>query len=212
MISDENELTLTKSGRGKSSQKRSAIEEAAALLFLQNGYSRTSMDAIANQASVSKQTVYSHFSSKEALFTACIVAKVSEYNLTRTDKLLDVPLLAGLVAIGRNFLTLLFDPKVLEMYRTVIGEAGHAPQIARLFFESGPAPTIAAVERFLTHHQAGGRLRVEDAHHSAVLLLDMFGSKYHLRLLLGVCSPPDEEELSQYIHKVADEFLRIVTA
>ena len=34
------------------------------------------MDAVAQRAGVSKQTVYSHYANKEELFKACIRAKV----------------------------------------------------------------------------------------------------------------------------------------
>ena len=52
----------------RSARKRRAIVEAATTLFLENGYRGTSMDQIAAVARVSKQTVYKHFSDKEALF------------------------------------------------------------------------------------------------------------------------------------------------
>ena len=62
-------------GRPKDMAKRQAILEAAKILFLSNGYANTSMDAVALEAGVSKLTVYSHFTDKETLFTAAVVAK-----------------------------------------------------------------------------------------------------------------------------------------
>ena len=52
--------------------KRDAILEAAARVFFESGYAAASMDEIAREAGVSKQTVYSHFGAKEALFGAFI--------------------------------------------------------------------------------------------------------------------------------------------
>ena len=49
----------------RSDRKRAAILEAATEAFLQRGYLGTSMDEIAAQAAVSKQTVYKHFADKE---------------------------------------------------------------------------------------------------------------------------------------------------
>jgi AcrR family transcriptional regulator len=48
--------------------KRAAIARAALLLFVRDGYERTSVDAIAREAGVSKRTVYSHYAHKEQLF------------------------------------------------------------------------------------------------------------------------------------------------
>ena len=64
-----------KAGRPKSDLKRQSILEAAAGLFLEHGFSQTSMDLVANTAGVSKQTVYSHFNNKDALFSAVIELK-----------------------------------------------------------------------------------------------------------------------------------------
>ena len=41
---------------------------AALVLFARDGYERTSVDAIAAEAGVSKRTVYSHYGDKENLF------------------------------------------------------------------------------------------------------------------------------------------------
>ncbi len=60
------------------SGKSLANVEAAARLILEMGYGGASMDAIAAGAGVSKQTVYSHFGAKEALFEAIIEAKCDE--------------------------------------------------------------------------------------------------------------------------------------
>ena len=64
--------TLTKGER-----TRQTIEEAAYELFLENGYSATSMRQIAERAELALGGIYNHFSGKEeilsttAAFTAC---------------------------------------------------------------------------------------------------------------------------------------------
>src|SRR5688572_18076769 len=60
------------------SGKRRAILEAAAELFLQDGYSGTSMDEVAARASVSKQTVYAQFGGKEALFVTVVATMTGD--------------------------------------------------------------------------------------------------------------------------------------
>ena len=49
-------------------RKHHAIAGAALVLFARDGYERTSVDAIAAEAGVSKRTVYSHYGDKENLF------------------------------------------------------------------------------------------------------------------------------------------------
>ncbi len=57
---------------GISERKRDAIAEAALRLFLRDGYERTSVDAIAAEAAVSKRTVYNHYGDKENLFLTVV--------------------------------------------------------------------------------------------------------------------------------------------
>jgi len=54
--------------------KHEAIQKSAARLFLKQGFANTSMEMIAADARVTKQTVYSHFKSKDALFSQMILA------------------------------------------------------------------------------------------------------------------------------------------
>src|ERR1700749_3154939 len=53
-------------------RKHNAIGAAALVLFARDGYERTSVDAIAAAAGVSKRTVYSHYADKERLFLAVV--------------------------------------------------------------------------------------------------------------------------------------------
>lgn len=58
--------------REGSPHKRAAILEAARSLFVSEGFDRTSMDAVAIRAKVSKRTVYDYFGDKRTLVLAVI--------------------------------------------------------------------------------------------------------------------------------------------
>ena len=55
-------------------RKRRAILAAATEAFLKAGFLGASMDEVAAASSVSKQTIYKHFGSKEALFVAVVTS------------------------------------------------------------------------------------------------------------------------------------------
>src|SRR5689334_25380253 len=61
-----------KAVREGSTQKRSAILVAARELFLADGFDRSSVDAVAARAGVSKRTVYDYFGDKQALLRAVV--------------------------------------------------------------------------------------------------------------------------------------------
>ena len=71
MVDAAPRLTLTQ-------RKRQDILAAARAEFLDNGFRDTSMDRVAERAQVSKRTVYNHFPSKEALFSAIAGQFVAE--------------------------------------------------------------------------------------------------------------------------------------
>lgn len=54
----------------KGERTRQAIEESAYELFLEQGYSATSMRQIAERAGIALGGIYNHFSSKDAIFEA----------------------------------------------------------------------------------------------------------------------------------------------
>jgi TetR/AcrR family transcriptional regulator, mexJK operon transcriptional repressor len=59
--------------RERSAQKRAAILAAARELFVRDGVERTSMDAVAALANVSKRTVYDYYGDKQGLLVGVII-------------------------------------------------------------------------------------------------------------------------------------------
>ena len=206
--------TQTRVGRPKSEQKTEAILCAASALFLINGFQGTSMDAVAQRAGVSKQTVYSHFANKEDLFQACISKKVAGYGFAETAMVDDSDLRTALLAIVRQFAELLFDPQVVAMHRVVMGEAATQPRIAALFFESGPMRTKTAVCDFLTRQVEAERLHIDPDRmfFATAQLLGMTVGMYQLQFLMGLRDSVDESELRVHLERVVDDFLRLYRA
>ena len=64
------EITLSKGER-----TRQSIEDAAYALFLEQGYSATSMRQIAERAGIALGGIYNHFASKDEIFQALVLAK-----------------------------------------------------------------------------------------------------------------------------------------
>jgi TetR/AcrR family transcriptional repressor of mexJK operon len=204
----------SRAGRPKCEAKAQAVLDAATALFLAQGYQGTSMDAVAKQAGVSKQTVYSHFANKEELFKAVITAKVARYGFDEATEVPDDDLRTALLAIASRFVNLLFDPQVVAMHRVVMGEAASQPRVASLFFESGPQLTKAAVCAFLRHQIAKGRLTIppERIEYAAAQLLYMAIGIFQIQLLLGLRESVDEAELGPHLEQVVDDFLSLYRA
>jgi len=157
------------------------IMEAATELFLRKGYSGTSMDEIAALAGVSKQTVYTHFTDKERLFTDLVLR-----NTERVDEFVDALTLllqgsddleTALSELARRYITSVIQPQVLQLRRLVIAEAGQFPELARSYYERVPERVLATLASRLQDLADRGLLHLDDprlaANHFVGLILWM---------------------------------------
>jgi len=199
--------SVQRAGRPKSEEKRQLILEAATALFLEKGLQGASMDAVAREAGVSKQTVYSHFENKDALYSACIKAKVASYGFEEAE-FADVGEPGeALFVVVKRFIALIFDPEVVAMHRIVMAEAASHPRIASLFYESGPGAVQTAVDLFLQYLVARGALRPHDTSYAAKQLLNMAFGHFHLQLQFGLIQQVPEPELDAHLRQVVADFL-----
>jgi TetR/AcrR family transcriptional repressor of mexJK operon len=144
-----------------------AIREAAAALFLEKGYQGASMDDIAAAAQVSKQTIYTHFDSKEKLFADLVLGNagvVDQFIATFDDLVTDGSgdLELALSRLARRYLGLVMRPQVLRLRRLVLGEAGRFPELARTYYERVPGRVIEALSRIFRQLAELGRLQAGD--------------------------------------------------
>ncbi len=154
------------SGGGRTARKRRAITDAATALFLRDGYRGASMDQVAADAAVSKQTVYKQFADKEQLFRAIAAASTGNAAviITELTSVLDQPAgspgeLRGLLTgLARQYIDGVLQPHVLALRRLVIAEAERFPDLAQAYFEQAPARAIAVIAGALARYQAAGLL------------------------------------------------------
>jgi TetR/AcrR family transcriptional regulator, mexJK operon transcriptional repressor len=171
-------------GTGRSARKRQAIMAAATALFLRDGYRETSMDQVAADAAVSKQTVYKQFTDKEQLFrgivlgvtanSAVIIAELTAV-LGTAGVTSRQELRAALTELARRYLDGVLQPHVLALRRLIIAEAERFPDLARTYFEEAPARAIEVIADALRDYAGRGLLTVGDyglaAAHFAYLTL-----------------------------------------
>ena len=199
---------MSSKGRSRSAEKRLQILNAAMELFMEQRYEGTSMDMVAERAGVSKQTVYSHFNSKEDLFAAavgqkCIASQLSADFLDDERSCEDM-----LFELGKRFHALLMSQEVVQVYRLCVGGAERHPELSRLFFASGPNRVITLFSDYLDRQSAKGRLAVSDSRQAACQFLFMVKAEAHLRAVLNVEPRADSTDETVYIKSCVDVFLR----
>ncbi|MFJ4683013.1 TetR/AcrR family transcriptional regulator [Streptomyces sp. NPDC088789] len=161
--------TTTKTLREGSAPKRAAILTAARDLFLADGFDRSSVDAVAARAQVSKRTVYDYFGDKRTLLQAVVDAVgqslITTVRRTLDDTLADLPGAADLedtlVTFAMRISTdMLGSAEYATLQRLVRAESGHLPH--RGYNSMADTPDEALAERFAALG-AAGLLDVPDA-------------------------------------------------
>ncbi|WP_333818297.1 TetR/AcrR family transcriptional regulator [Tabrizicola sp.] len=183
------------------------ILDAALTVFAAQGYSGTTMDAVAAEAGVTKPTLYSYFPSKESLFQAMMLGK--------RDLMLDVfehPSQQGMVADLLTFAWAYADtvmrPDLLSLARLIIGEVQRFPEIGRAYQASGPDHLLRGIMRYLDSQRRAGRLEFDDAELAAQDLWGLILSAPRTQALYMPDAPPDRAMLARYIANGLRVFLK----
>jgi TetR/AcrR family transcriptional regulator, mexJK operon transcriptional repressor len=106
---------------GSSARKHRAILDAAIKVFLRNGFLGANMDEIAALSEVSKQTIYKHFSSKEALFVEIVTSMTDAASDTVHNEIPEVADdkdIAGFLQMyAHRQLTVVLTPRLMQLRR-----------------------------------------------------------------------------------------------
>lgn len=188
---------------GRTARKHRAILAAAEQMFLRNGYLGTNMDELAAASQVSKQTVYAHFGSKEALFLELVTTMTDAATDRVHDEVADPADAAELPAFLERYaerqLEVVLTPRLLQLRRLVIGEVGRFPELATALYDSGPKRAIAALAAVFARLAERGLLHVDDAAVAASQFNWLImGAPLNEAMLLGDAAIPSRAELRRH--------------
>jgi AcrR family transcriptional regulator len=196
-----------------SPEKRVQILTGAATVFAADGYEGASMARIATVAGVSKGTLYNYFDSKAALFTAYVVECCDRHLSHIFDSAdHDGDPADVLLGIGQRMVRMMLSDVGLVIYRVVISEAAKFPDLARGFFDAGPARAVAFMAAWLAEETARGRLSVADPAFAAEQFFNLCQSHLVLRRKLALTGPPSDEAIDQVVGSAIVMFLRTYRA
>jgi len=194
--------------RSKSKEKRQQILNAASNLFLTHGFENTSMDQVAIDAGVSKQTVYSHFGNKEDLFTAIIEYKCIAHELT--DKLFDIdqPVSDLLYELAQHYSDLILSEDAICIKRVCVAETPQRTKVAKLYWTAGPQRLTERLTHYLSEQNARGTMHIENPNFAAQQFLYMLSAETHHLKILGQPDGDSLKTLNAYIDSCVKLFIK----
>lgn len=191
------------------STSRQLIVQAAARLFTQKGYVKTTTAEIAVCCKISKQTLYRLFPTKAGLFGAVV-----EYNRPQWLTLPvpdDLPLQEALEAIFRIGISPDEEHDRMQFTNMALSEGRIYPELFEIMKHCGSDQGHLALTEWLRQQADKGRLKLAgDAGDTAYLLMDMvFGSL--LRKMVGDMTWRSGEAWRAHIRLAINVFLHGVS-
>jgi len=144
-------------------------------LFLEQGFERTSIDAITAAAGIAKRTVYARYGDKKTLFKAVLQRAIEEW-LVPVERLRQAEcatLEQSLLAIAYILVENMLSPKGLRLLRLTNAESGHMPEIGAFTVRHGEDPTIAYLADLFRRHLAKDATGFPEAEDAAQAFLDL---------------------------------------
>ncbi len=197
---------------GGAGPKGEAIAGAALRLFLADGYERTSVDAIAAEAGVSKRTIYNRYGDKETLFLSVLretfaamlatFRRIADAHLTTvTDPERQLTAFALEAA-----LTLTAAPERIALVRLILTEAPYFPALLRA--EVGQQSMHGILAQAVARLAREGSLAVADAAEAAGHLFALTFGQVSTWSMFGGGIPLRRAEIERIINSGVRVFLR----
>lgn len=194
----------------RGTRRREEIAAIAERVFLERGFTETTMQLVAVRAGASKETLYRHFGNKEDLFEEIVrrrSARITggqdgELNVVGTPR-------EVLGRLGLNLLRFITRADSLSFCRIMVAEAVRAPELGRIFYTQGPGRVHGELARYLGRAAGRGELRCPEPERAAKLFLGTIVANYQI---LGLVAPGFEPFKGKEMHAHVEEAVELFQA
>ncbi len=219
MLGLENETltpTLRKRGAGRPPAEtlkahKEAILEAATEVFLEKGFIKASTSEIARRAGASKQTLYSLYPSKSALYAGLMQRRLATFLAPLHQQMQQqppMPVRQMLLNYGTGLVRWVSSDECMRIQRLLISEAEQFPDLGACFWQNGPGRDIDSLAQYLESQVKNGTLSMENPKAAALQFVGMLAGIVQLRG--SMCLEPlhkTEEEVYRWASSCVDLFL-----
>jgi AcrR family transcriptional regulator len=173
------------------------------------------MNAVAERASCSKETLYKWFGGREGLLTATVQRQASRVRgLPMPSEGLDREVLeASLVQFARNWLTTITGETSVALNRLAVGEAGaEGRPLGRIVLENGPFAMRRRLEPLLEGGREAGLLAFDSTEEAFRTFFGLVVRDTQMRLLLGEAQRPSSKAIDDHAVLATAQFFALFGA
>ncbi len=208
-MTSETEITGRRHSGGR--PPRVAVEElnarvvvCAARLFMERGYAGVSIEAVAAQAGVGKNTIYRRHATKADLFQAVVDEQIRTL-LGTPPAIEERDLARGLTRLAVTLVEAALNPETTALQRLVIAEAERFPEIAAICLEHAFRPAIGLARSVLARANGGETPERLDFAAQQFVAAVVYGP--HLDALMGRRTLHSADDIARYAEKAVALFL-----
>ncbi len=188
--------------------RRAELAGVAERVFLERGFSETTMQMIASRAGASKETLYRHFESKEALFAEVVSRRAAQVSGPESALARDGAPRRVLCDLGLSLMRVMTQGDAWALFSLVIAETPRTPELGAIFYAKGPGTTLDRLTTYLRSATARGELRCRQPTRAAKLFLGAVVANYHLLGLIGQpAAPLTDADMRSHVRSAVAMFL-----
>ena len=199
---------VTKFVESQQTKKELEVLSVASEYFLSHGYQGTSINAMARDSGISKESIYRYFSSKKALFEAVIAKELAEYQerLHFTDfEYESLSLDEALKRVAETIIGAVGTDRTLSLRRLIFQETIQSPDIGQYYYKIGPQVAYRHLEKIFTAHQDETSFDPTKLAHYFVALTN---HKTMLQRECGVRKQLTKKQLANHVAAITDDFIK----
>src|SRR5690606_4960129 len=140
----------------RTTDKREEVLDIASETFLSKGFDGTSINVMAREAGISKESIYRYFGSKEDLFLAVVERELEVYKqgmLETISHFQGKSLKEALYSVGEATLQVASNDRTLALRRLIFQMSANGSKVGGHYFLSGPDIAYQNLVRLFEHYK-----------------------------------------------------------
>ncbi len=191
----------------RTTDKREEVLDIASETFLAKGFDGTSINVMAREAGISKESIYRYFGSKEDLFLAVVERELEVYKqgmLETISHFQGKTLKEALFSVAEATLQVASNDRTLALRRLIFQMSANGSKVGSHYFNVGPDIAYQNLVRLFEHYKPEADLPVAKL---SRYFISMVLHRTMLQRECGVQESLSQEEIRQRSLEAVEDFL-----